>query len=74
MQFFFEIPSTSLLNTFSLKGQAKSVVDGVPIAIKDNICTERMQTTCGSKMLEGILVYCDSCNISLSFEKPNEKL
>ncbi|KAJ2963065.1 hypothetical protein NQZ79_g1882 [Umbelopsis isabellina] len=47
----FETPSYALKLLMPI-GQTKSVLDGVPIAIKDNICTERMKTTCGSKMLQ----------------------
>jgi aspartyl-tRNA(Asn)/glutamyl-tRNA(Gln) amidotransferase subunit A len=35
------------------KGEAKGLLDGIPLAIKDLFCTEGVQTTAGSHILEG---------------------
>jgi aspartyl-tRNA(Asn)/glutamyl-tRNA(Gln) amidotransferase subunit A len=37
------------------KGESVGVFAGVPVALKDNICTQDIRTTCGSKMLENFI-------------------
>lgn len=37
------------------RGDALGILDGIPFAAKDNLCTEDIPTTCGSRMLSNYL-------------------
>ncbi len=37
------------------QGKSLGILDGVPVAIKDNLCLEGSRTTCGSRMLENFV-------------------
>jgi len=47
------------------KGAPASALDGVPIALKDIFCTEGLETTCGSKILQGFVPPFDATVVRL---------
>ena len=37
------------------RGEPRGLLEGIPLAVKDNFCTRHLETTCGSQILAGYL-------------------
>lgn len=55
VQAFITITDTEAKEQFEKAKNNPSKLAGIPIAIKDNICTKGVKTTCASKMLENFV-------------------
>lgn len=50
-----------------IKNKTAGIIEGIPIAVKDIFCTRGIQTTCGSKMLQGFIPQYESTVTSLLY-------
>ena len=49
------IESARLSDKRRAEGSSLGILDGIPFSLKDNFCVEGVETTCGSKFLEGYI-------------------
>ena len=63
LQSFLTLTQKEALETAAIvdqkiaRGEPLRLLEGIPIALKDNLCTKGIRTTCASKMLENFTPY-----------------